>query len=110
MKIGDIEITQPIPNQTESVAFAVDLKAGETLDGVGGYCAYGLIDNRVSARADNALPIALSKDCVLVNDVSKDNVVTFADVRLPAERISDRLWREQQEMWPLESVAKSAMG
>jgi predicted homoserine dehydrogenase-like protein len=34
-----------------------DLKAGEKLDGVGGYCSYGLIDNASSARAASALPI-----------------------------------------------------
>ena len=28
-----------------------DLKAGERLDGVGGFCAYGLIENRAAARA-----------------------------------------------------------
>jgi predicted homoserine dehydrogenase-like protein len=54
------------------------LKAGERLDGVGGFCAYGLIDNHVAARATNALPIALSENCV-----------------------SDELWLEQQRRWPL---------
>lgn len=87
-----------------------NLKAGETLDGVGGFCTYGLIDNRRDARAGNALPIALSRDCVMVKDVPKDSVVTFADVKLPAERISDRLWREQQDKWPLDTVARAAMG
>ena len=87
-----------------------DLKAGETLDGVGGFCCYGLIDNRASARAENALPIALSQDCVVARDVAKDSVVTFADVKLPAERISDTLWREQQEKWPIDNVARAATG
>lgn len=76
------------------------LKAGERLDGVGGFCSYGLIENRAAARATDALPIALSEDCVLVRDVAKDAVVSFKDVTLPAERLSDRLWREQNERWP----------
>ena len=38
-----------------------DLKAGERLDGVGGFCSYGLIDNRAAARAVGALPIGLSE-------------------------------------------------
>src|SRR6516164_10229316 len=42
-----------------------DLKAGERLDGIGGFCSYGLIDNTASARAMDALPIALSEGCVL---------------------------------------------
>jgi predicted homoserine dehydrogenase-like protein len=77
-----------------------DLKAGERLDGVGGFCAYGLIDTDERAGNENALPISLSEDCVLVRDIAKDSVVRFDDVRLPATRLSDRLWREQRQRWP----------
>src|SRR5882757_5742824 len=42
-----------------------DLKVGERLDGVGGFCAYGLIDNRAAARSMSALPIGLSDGCVM---------------------------------------------
>ena len=51
-----------------------DLKAGERLDGIGGFCTYGLIDNAAAARAMAALPIGLSEGCVLRRDVSKDDV------------------------------------
>jgi predicted homoserine dehydrogenase-like protein len=67
------------------------LRAGEKLDGVGGFCAYGLIENHSIARASAALPIALSENCVLVS---------FADVRMPARRLSDELWQEQMRRWP----------
>ena len=77
-----------------------DLKAGERLDGVGGFCAYGLIDNYIAARADNALPIALSEDCVLIRDVRQGNVIGFGDVKMPATRLSDELWMEQCRRWP----------
>ncbi len=77
-----------------------DLKAGETLDGVGGFCAYGLIENRAAAREVNALPIAMSDDCVLLRDVKKDEVISFDDVRMPAPRLVDRLWQEQLQRWP----------
>jgi len=77
-----------------------DLKAGEKLDGVGGFCAYGLIENRVVARDVNALPIAMSEDCVMLRDVAKDQVVGFDDVRLPPARLIDRLWQEQLQRWP----------
>jgi len=87
-----------------------DLKAGERLDGVGGFCTYGLIDNHEDARACDALPIALSRDCVLIRDVTKDEVVTFADVNMPAVRISDELWHEQQQKWPLDTAARAAIG
>jgi predicted homoserine dehydrogenase-like protein len=76
------------------------LKAGERLDGIGGFCSYGLIENHATARAANALPIALSENCVLVRDIAKDEVVAFSDVTMPASRLSDELWREQCLRWP----------
>jgi predicted homoserine dehydrogenase-like protein len=79
-----------------------DLKAGERLDGVGGFCAYGLIENRAVARDINALPIAMSEDCVLLRDIAKDQVVGFDDVRSPPTRLIDRLWQEQLQRWPNE--------
>jgi predicted homoserine dehydrogenase-like protein len=77
-----------------------DLKAGERLDGVGGFCAYGLIDNRATARATNALPIAMSDDCILRRDIRKDDVIGFDDVEMPATRLRDELWLEQCRKWP----------
>jgi predicted homoserine dehydrogenase-like protein len=78
-----------------------NLRAGERLDGVGGFCCYGLIDNRTAARATNALPIALSADCVLVRDIAKDDVIRFDDVSLPPTRLGDDLWAEQSRRWPI---------
>jgi predicted homoserine dehydrogenase-like protein len=78
-----------------------DLKAGDRLDGVGGFCAYGLIDNATEARASGALPIGLSENCVLRRDKKKDEVVSFDDVELPVGRQVDALWREQQARWPV---------
>lgn len=83
------------------------LKTGERLDGVGGFCAYGLIENHSVARAANALPIAMSDDCVLLRDIAKDQVVTIGDVKLPQRRLRDDLWFEQRKRWP---TAASAQG
>jgi len=77
-----------------------DLKAGEQLDGVGGFCAYGLIDNSPAARKIGALPISLSAGCVLRRDIAKDQALSFADVIQPKERLVDTLWREQCALWP----------
>jgi predicted homoserine dehydrogenase-like protein len=78
-----------------------DLKAGERLDGVGGFCAYGLIENATEARASEALPIGLSENCVLLRGIKKDEVVSFNDVRLAAGCQVEALWREQQRRWPV---------
>jgi predicted homoserine dehydrogenase-like protein len=78
-----------------------DLKAGERLDGIGGFCAYGLIDNAVAARAVAALPIGLSEGCLLRRDIRKDDTVSFGDVELPRGLEAEALWREQSARWPL---------
>jgi predicted homoserine dehydrogenase-like protein len=80
-----------------------DLHAGELLDGVGGFCSFGLIDNSGAAREQAALPIGLSEGCVLRRNISKDQVLTFADVELPPSGLVQSLWREQSERWPAAS-------
>lgn len=86
-----------------------DLKAGERLDGVGGFCAYGLIENATEARASDALPIGLSENCVLLRDKRKDEVVSFNDVELFAGCQVEALWREQQRRWPALAPETQAM-
>jgi predicted homoserine dehydrogenase-like protein len=86
----------------EVVAIAKrDLHASERLDGIGGFCTYGLIDNASSARRMGALPIGLSEDRVLVRDVAKDRVIQFDDVDAIPEGVVEKLWREQNERWPV---------
>jgi predicted homoserine dehydrogenase-like protein len=86
-----------------------DLHAGERLDGIGGFCAYGLIDNVVAARAMAALPIALSEGCVLRRDISKDDVLSFDDVDVHIDRDVAALWREQNAQWPVPTRGRRAM-
>ena len=77
-----------------------DLKAGERLDGIGGFCTFGLIENSTAARATAALPIGLSEGCVLRRDVSKDDVLSSNDVDAPTGRLAEALWQEQNARWP----------
>jgi predicted homoserine dehydrogenase-like protein len=87
---------------TEVVAVAKrDLKTGERLDGIGGFCTYGLIENTAVARDGSALPIGLSDGCILVRDVAKDSTISFDDVQQPArDPLIEKLWREQCARWP----------
>jgi predicted homoserine dehydrogenase-like protein len=79
-----------------------DLKTGERLDGIGGFCTYGLIDNATVARAAAALPMGLSEGCVLRRDIRKDELISFDDVEEPArDRTVETLWQEQNARWPL---------
>jgi len=78
-----------------------ELKAGERLDGIGGFCTYGLIENAPAARAIAALPIGLSEGCVLRRDVPKDQVVSFDDIEELRGGLVEELWREQNVRWAL---------
>ncbi len=78
-----------------------NLKRGERLDGIGGFCMYGLIDNRVAARKEAALPIGLSEGCILRRDVPRDAVLSFTDVDSPPPGMVEALWQEQNARWPV---------
>jgi predicted homoserine dehydrogenase-like protein len=93
---NDATITPKGAPVTDVSAIAkFDLKAGDTLDGVGGFKAYGVMENSPVARAEDLLPMGLTDGCVLKRDLAQDTPITFADVELPAGRLSDQLWREQ---------------
>jgi predicted homoserine dehydrogenase-like protein len=74
-----------------------DLRAGETLDGVGGFACYGLVERHSICRSEGFLPIAVSSGCRLLRDVAKDQPIRYADVELPAGRLVDRLRAEQAQ-------------
>jgi predicted homoserine dehydrogenase-like protein len=84
-----------------------DMKAGERLDGIGGFCAYGLIDNTAAARGIDALPLSLSENCVLRRDVVKDQVISFGDVEQPKRGVVDDLWNDQLARWSLSTLIHS---
>jgi predicted homoserine dehydrogenase-like protein len=77
-----------------------DLRPGDKLDGPGGYTVYGACENAGVAADENLLPIALSEDCEVVREIGRDQALTYADVRLPANRHCDALRNEQQEHFP----------
>ena len=58
------------------------LKAGENLDGEGGFTVWGRLMPAGDSLAMGALPIGLAHGVPLVNDVPKGQVITWADVRI----------------------------
>ena len=69
-----------------------DLRAGDTLDGIGGYAAYGQIRNL--EEAGDALPIGLANGLKLTTDVAQDECLSFAHVSVDPAR-KDMQWYEQ---------------
>jgi predicted homoserine dehydrogenase-like protein len=72
-----------------------DLKAGETLDGIGYYMTYGQCENADVVQAQRLLPMGLAEGCRLKRDIPKDHALTYDDIELPAGRLCDRLRTEQ---------------
>lgn len=107
--LGDPTVTPLDGPRCEVVTMAKrDLAAGELLDGVGGFCVYGLIENSADARAADALPIGLAEGATLRRELSKDTMITASDVQMPAERQADSLWAEQRRRWPGVPLASRA--
>lgn len=75
-----------------------DLKAGETLDGIGEYCYRASIELADVASAGNMLPVGLAKGAVLKVDVAKDEVITYDMVELDNRSVLLQLRRMQDQM------------
>ena len=76
-----------------------NLRAGDLLDGMGGFTAYGECENFVTSQEENLLPIGLADNVRLIRDVKQDQAITFADIEVPTDRLSYRLYREQSEVF-----------
>ncbi|AVH73888.1 NAD(P)H-dependent oxidoreductase [Nostoc sp. 'Lobaria pulmonaria (5183) cyanobiont'] len=82
----------------------IDLKAGETLDGIGYYMTYGQCENSDIVQQQNLLPMGLAEGCRLKRDISKDRVLTYEDVELPEGRLCDQLRTEQNTYFAPEKI------
>ncbi|MBI1241388.1 NAD(P)H-dependent oxidoreductase [Umezakia ovalisporum] len=82
----------------------INLKAGETLDGIGYYMTYGQCENSAMVQQQKLLPIGLAEGCRLKRDIPQDQVITYDDVELPESRLCDQLRAEQNAYFPAEKV------
>jgi predicted homoserine dehydrogenase-like protein len=85
-------------------AAKTDLKAGDVLDGIGGFKTYGLAEKAGIAAAQRLLPMGLAENCTVSRDTARDAILTYDDVDLPSGRLVDVLRREQQERFGLRSA------
>lgn len=95
---NDATITPRGAPVCDSIAYAKrDLRAGETLDGMGGFTCYGLVERYEICEREDTLPMAVSLDCRLKRDVAKDQPILYSMVELPKDRLVDRLRDEQKQ-------------
>jgi predicted homoserine dehydrogenase-like protein len=105
---GDAALAPLDKPYVEVVATAkTDLKAGEVVDGIGGYTVYGLAENADASHRENLLPIGVAVGCTLKHDIPKDQVLTYADVWLPEGRLIDRLRSEQTEHFKMDALGRT---
>jgi predicted homoserine dehydrogenase-like protein len=70
-----------------------DLRAGEELDGEGGYTVYGRLVPAARSRAEHILPIGLAHRIRLTRDVPAGATLTEDDVALDPDQLSVRMRR-----------------
>jgi predicted homoserine dehydrogenase-like protein len=96
----DVIIAPVHAPRVEVVATAkVDLKAGDTLDGLGGYLTYGLCENADVTHAQRLLPMGLAEGCRLQRNIPRDQVLAYDDVQLPGQRLVEVLRAEQDRQF-----------
>jgi len=76
-----------------------DLNKGDIIDGLGGYKTYGTTENYSISKKEGLLPMGLAEGCVLKHKIAKDQLITYKDVVLPDDRISDQLKNEQNKLF-----------
>ncbi|MDR2553751.1 MAG: hypothetical protein LBD31_11390 [Treponema sp.] len=77
-----------------------DLKAGEHLDGIGGFTIRGTFISAQAAKEKNVLPMGLAdKHTVMLKDVKKGGLITYADVGLNENALMVQLRKLQDALF-----------
>jgi predicted homoserine dehydrogenase-like protein len=88
-----VPLDQPV---AEVMAVAKrDLLPGDILDDLGGFCAYGEIDQDDVARELRALPVGLVPGARMVRKLAAGQIISWDDVSLDEDSIVVKLRREQ---------------
>ena len=96
---GETTLATDQPPVVETVAVAKRyLKAGEKIDGIGGFTVYGTIEKASVARDEDLLPIGLASGGTLVNDVAQSMPIRYADVEIDETTTIFHLRRLQDQM------------
>jgi len=80
-----------------------DLKAGEILDGEGGYTVFGKLMPSDKSLAKGHLPLGLAHDLKLTRNVPQDGSLTWKDVDIDTTLNAYRLRREMEALFEVQS-------
>lgn len=77
----------------------IDLKAGQTLDGIGEYTVLGSIDTYQRAKEENLVPIGLiDKNTLVKKDIKKGQFISHDMIELDKTTEIHRLRKEQEKL------------
>ena len=74
------------------------LRAGEKIDGIGGYTVYAGVDMAEVAREEGLLPLGLAQGATLRRDIEQGQIIKYADVNLDESQAVVQLRRLQDQM------------
>ncbi|MGM0947337.1 MAG: NAD(P)H-dependent oxidoreductase [Bacillota bacterium] len=91
---------------SDTVAVAKrDMKAGEALDGIGGYSVRGVLETHQDLKRNNHIPIGLiSGDVVAKKDIRQGQFLTTDDVELDPTTTVWKLRSLQDSLFPAETA------
>jgi predicted homoserine dehydrogenase-like protein len=75
------------------------LKAGEVLDGEGGYTVVGRLMPAADSLAQGCLPLGLAHGCKLLRPIAAGQPVRWSDVAIDADSAAVRLRREMETLF-----------
>lgn len=104
--LGDVAIAPVGGPRVEVITAAkTELKAGDTIDGLGGYMTYGLCEKHKTTRQEGLLPIGLAEGSVLRRDIAKDELIYVDDVDYPEDTLIHQLREEQDASFNAEDMS-----
>lgn len=78
----------------------IDLKAGQNIDGIGGYTTYGSIASKIESDANAYVPFGLvNKNARMLKDVKKGQLITQDMIALDTTTLIYKLRKEQDAMY-----------
>lgn len=99
----------PICFNADVVATAKrDLKAGEILDGEGGYCVWGKLTPAPQSLAVGGLPLGLAQDVKLLRDVPQGAQLTWTDVAIDETDHAVKFRREMEATFAPQDMSRAA--
>jgi predicted homoserine dehydrogenase-like protein len=87
-----------------------DLKAGETLDGEGGFTVYGKLMTAEDSLEIEGLPIGLAHGFVLKKDIKKGQGLSWQDVEYSEKSQAVQIRREMEAIYRKEFTAAGKIG